>query len=80
MHPLLAWLPFLAALVVAFGAGVAFARINERLTSTSEVPSRRGGIFGLRGTDAILTTALVALLAAVFVLWVVAVFVILGTR
>jgi hypothetical protein len=70
MHPVLAWLPFLAAIVVAFGAGVAFARVNEGW-ATSGTQGRRSGIFGLHDKDVVLMTALVGLLIATL-LWLLA--------
>lgn len=69
MHPLLAWLPFVAAILVAFVAGIAFVRLNEG-AGTPEPPSRLGGIVGRR-PDIVLSTALVVLLlAAVLVAFV----------
>jgi len=81
MHPLLAWLPFLAALLVAFAAGVAFARLNTGLTARSEgipeTPSRRSGIFGSGRADVALSTALVALMVGTLLVWLfVAIFVV----
>ncbi len=77
MHPLLAWLPFLAAILMAFAAGIAFSRVNERLTtSRSEEPSRRAGLFGHGVNDVALSTAAVALMVATLLVWLfVAVFV-----
>ena len=77
MHPVLAWLPFLAALLVAFGAGVAFARINEGLMpATPETPSRRARLFGRGRPDVALSIALVAVLVGTLLVWLfVAVFV-----
>lgn len=70
MHPLLAWLPFLAALLVAFGAAVAFARVNEHLTAAPpEAPSRRVGLFGHARSDVALATALVALMIGTLLVW-----------
>ena len=63
MHPLLAWLPFVAALLVAFVAGVAFARLNEGWVPSGP-QSRPGGILGSRRADIVLSTALVGLLLA----------------
>ena len=78
MHPLLAWLPFLAALLVAFGAGVAFARLNigPAPVASPEAPSRRGGIFGPGHRDIALSTALVAVMVGTLLVWLfVAIFV-----
>ncbi|MBN9160707.1 MAG: hypothetical protein BGO98_00020 [Myxococcales bacterium 68-20] len=61
MHPLLAWLPFVAAILVAFVAGIAFVRLNEGWAA-SETQSRLGGIVGVRRPDIVLSTALVVLL------------------
>ena len=61
MHPLLAWLPFVAAILVAFVAGIAFVRVNEGWAA-SEAQSRLGGIVGARRPDIVLSTALVVLL------------------
>ncbi|MBX3261888.1 MAG: hypothetical protein KIS78_30690 [Labilithrix sp.] len=76
MHPVLAWLPFLAALVVAFAAGVGFARINEGWAA-SEAQSRRGGAFRAYRADVALTVTLVALLLATAIAWLVAAVVLL---
>ena len=71
MHPVLAWLPFLAALLVAFGAGVAFARINEGLMPTrSEASSRGAGLFGRRRPDVALSIGLVALMVGTLLVWI----------
>lgn len=76
MGPFLAWLPFLAALILAFVAGVVFSRINEGLMS---VPSekrgvlRRGVLSKLDRADVVLTIALIGLLVAVLLVWIVAV-------
>lgn len=71
MHPILAWLPFLVAIVVAFAAGVGFARINEGW-GASEVQARRGGAFGSFRGDVALSITLVALLLATALAWLLA--------
>jgi hypothetical protein len=68
MGPLLAWLPFLAALVLAFAAGVVFARINEDLAAGPNAQPRRG-LSRLYRADVVLTTALVGLVVAVVLVW-----------
>ncbi len=77
MHPVFAWLPFLAALLVAFGAGVAVARINEGLTAAPhETPPPPGRLTGRGRPDVALSTALVAVLVGTLLVWLfVAVFV-----
>jgi len=81
MHPLLAWLPFLAALLVAFAAGVAFARVNERVSSGSpQVPSRRAGFFGHGPTDVALSTAAVALMVGTLLVWIFVALVVLHVK
>jgi hypothetical protein len=72
MHPLVAWLPFVAALLLAFVSGVVFARLNQSSNVPGEQP-RRGAFFGLYGRrDTALITALVALLLATLFAWLVA--------
>ncbi len=65
MHPILAWLPFLVAIVVGF------ARINEGW-GASEVQARRGGAFGSFRGDVALSITLVALLLATALAWLLA--------
>jgi len=71
----LAWLPFLVALVVAFGAGVAFARLNQSPLPT-EGQLRCSGVFGLgrrEGWDVAVSAALVGLLLLSVFVWFVAI-------
>lgn len=74
MGPFLAWLPFLAALLLAFAAGIVCARINVRLRAgTPVVEPGVGGLGRLYRTDLVLTVALVVMLVSVFLVWLVAV-------
>ena len=87
MGPFLAWLPFLAALMLAFASGVIFARINEGLVSVTSTtgapasePPRRRGLSRLYRADFVLTSALIGLLVAVLIVWLVAVLSLLHGR
>jgi hypothetical protein len=75
MGPFLAWLPFLAALLLAFAAGIVCARINDRVRSGTAViePASTGGLGRLYRTDLVLTVALVVMLVSIFLVWIVAV-------
>jgi CDP-diglyceride synthetase len=69
MGPLLAWLPFLGAIVLAFVAGVVFARMNEGLRAGAELPERHTGASRLMRADTVVTAALFAFVLVVLLVW-----------